>query len=84
MKQEFVYSEYTNTIRLMPQNYCVMTKYGGAWVLDPDGALSTYFCCRVVKCITGPLRMDKFLSGADMVKILNKSVSLETVTWYAN
>jgi len=84
MKHKFVYSEYTNTIRLMPQNYCVMTKHGGAWVLDPDGALSTELCCDVVKCITGPKRMNKFLSGADMVKILNDSVSLETVTWYAN
>lgn len=76
MKPKFEYSEYTNTIRIMPQNYCVMTHHQGLWVLNPDGALDTELCCSVVRCVTGDYRMNKFLPGVKLVDFLNETISI--------
>ena len=82
MKPRFEYSEYTNTIRILPQNYLAMSHHGGSWVLNPAGALNPDLCCDIVKCITGENRMNTFLTGEKLVDFLNNNITIGKASWY--
>ena len=47
----FKYSEYTETIRLMPKNYCCLNFINNRWILDFDYAISTDILHQVIDCM---------------------------------
>lgn len=47
---KIVYCEYTNTIRLMPQNYLIALNRG-RWIMEPDLAVRSWFVLLVTEVL---------------------------------
>lgn len=70
----FEHSAYTDTIRMMPQNYCVALKHGERWITDCDAAITDDVA---VECFL-VVRANSFSKGDDLRDKLNESVAKKT------
>lgn len=65
-KQTFTHCAYSNTIRLMPQNYCIAHKDYGFWLCDIDAAIKDKLAAKIFITV----RKDSFIT--DNATLLNK------------
>lgn len=77
-KRSFVYSPYTNTIRLMPENFCVSydchpNSGSHHWVLDMDAGINLRTVLYVAKTLH-EVRLLRFQNGVHVAEQLNAGI----------
>lgn len=70
-QRHFEYCSYSNTVRLMPENYMVTFHHGGKWVCDPDTGMPYRLRMDVFSTMTTSHNL-RWGSGEDLAAALNK------------
>lgn len=68
---KFVFESQSNTIRLLPQNYCVIIKRDNRWVMDCDVAVDTNIAVSVFTEMHTQHNV-RYGSGQEIVRYLNE------------
>jgi len=69
------YCEYSDTIRIMPQNYCLLYRNGGAWTLYFDAAISPEILHKTLDFLlihTNKFQKDGDRTANELNEFLNK------------
>jgi hypothetical protein len=72
-KAKVIYSESTDTLRLMPQNYLLAYREKGHWIIDPDMAVDKDLAVRVFKLVALVYNHKWVMRGEYLANIINDS-----------
>lgn len=72
----FIYNEYSESIRQIPENYLIAHKSNGAWKCEPDLAADMGFATKVFKTINHS-HANKYLATGE--QIIAMALKLEEV-----
>jgi hypothetical protein len=72
-QMEFVFNEYSDTIRIMPENYCAVMRHGHLWHAEVDMAVDEQRAVDIFQ----EIRKHHLVDGPTLAKLLNIRFGLE-------
>lgn len=75
----FIYNEYSESIRQMPQNYLIAHKSNHAWKCEPDLAADMDFATKVFRTINHSHANKYLATGEQIIEMASKLNMIEGV-----